>query len=200
MRITESKLRRIIRSVIIENTNPVIRRGHYDELDGFMDLRGNAEESVKDLVRNIEEFITDDIKNYSFSEVVNLQWDDYGRIVDIYTYLANYRFDRRRHIVNNRNMDTKYLSFEISSYPLTSGEARIEDGWYDPGLTKDKIQNKLGSTKSNNEFSCQQFEFKCTSLSHRVPRLVAKLHDLKIRVYREENSKGESNILLQLLP
>ena len=197
MRILES----YIRSVIIENTNPVIKRGHHDVLDGFMDLRGNAKESVKDLVHNIEEFIKDDIKNYSFSEVVNLQWDRPSVLSDdICTYLANYRFRRKGHIVNNRNMDYKYLSFEISSYPLTSGEARLEGGWYDPGLSKDKIQNKLGSTKSNNEFSCQLFEFKCTNLPHRMPPLVAKLYDLKIRVYREENSKGESNILLQLLP
>ena len=193
MRITESTLRRIIRSVIVENEKSTwINRGVQDQLDGSIDF-SDREGTTGDLFQNIQSFIKNDIETYGASltgsyeiKVSSLKWlhsEPKRSLV-----FACYPGDLRKIVLNRRNK--KEVSFEIASYPLTWGE---NPSMPNSGLTQHQIRAKLklGVAHMKNEFSAQEFQFKCTS---------EECADFNIRVYREEEDKGKNNIFLEIIP
>ena len=172
-------LENYVRTLLLEDK--WLNRSPDDELDGtinFQTLKG-------DLFNNVQSYIKNDIESYSLTKVESLKWSTlYSNPKRIFYIICH---PERRAMGYEFGM--KYVTFEIYSFPLTSGESEIE-GDPDRGLTKHQIRNKLGSKRLNNEFSAQEFEFKCKTKD---------CSNFSIRVYREENSKGKSNILLEFV-
>lgn len=165
---------------MIENiSSRLINQEHYDELDGSI----NFQNGKGDLLYNIESFIKHDIENMSLSNVISLKWRTPGNVSPLFMLVAACQPEL---VVWFGNRE---VSFKVSAYPMTSGETGIE-GVSDPGLTKHQIRSKFKSVRFKNTFSCQDFNFECTT---------NECNDFSVRVYREENDKRESKIILEFV-
>ena len=185
MRIAESRLRKIIRKIIAESiVTSWIKQDHYDELDGSI----NFQNGKGDLLQNIQSFIKDDIENMSLSKVISLDWKTPGNTSPLFMLIMACHPGEVGSTMGYEFGDRE-VSFKVSAYPMTSGETGIE-GVSDPGLTKHQIRSKFKSVRFKNTFSCQDFNFECTT---------NECNDFSVRVYREENSAGESKIILEFV-
>tara|TARA_Y100000591_G_C21774331_1_gene667375 strand:- start:716 stop:1261 length:546 start_codon:yes stop_codon:yes gene_type:complete len=181
MSISERKLRKLIRSLIVEN---IFKSEIYDYLDGSINfLNGEG-----DLFTNIQSYIKHDIEDSCHTEIVSLKWKTPGNIKPLVMFIfACSPVEVGKTMgLDNRLRD---VTLKVTSYPMTKGELGI-GGDSDPGLDDYQIRNKLRSVRRNNEFSCQEFHFECTD---------GITSDFKIRVYREENSQDKSRIVLEFV-
>ena len=170
---------------MIENiSSRLINQEHYDELDGSI----NFQNGKGDLLYNIESFIKHDIENMSLSNVISLKWRTPGNASPLFMLVAACHPGEVGRTMGYEFGDRE-VSFKVSAYPMTSGETGIE-GASDPGLTKHQIRNKFKSVRFKNTFSCQDFNFECTT---------NECNDFSVRVYREENAKRESKIILEFV-
>ena len=184
MRISESKLRKIIRSLIVEN---IFNSEIYDYLDGSIDF-SNGE---GDLLNNVMSYIKHDIEEYCLTKVESMKWAHRGN-PEYYLFMCCFPEDsagRRWRMKGEVDSGLKEVTFKVTNYPMTKGELGIEED-ADHGLGVYKIRNMLGSARLNNEFSCQEFHFECTD---------GIASDFKIRVYREQNLSGKSRIVLEFV-